>query len=135
MTVPLPSLGFENTAFWTGGERGELLIHRCRDCTRWLHPAAPICRYCYSRAIGPEKTRGSGTVYSYTINRQPWLSTLPVPYAIAVIQLDEDPSLRLTTRLVDVAPDAVRIGLRVVVCFEQIEDVWLPLFAPEGATA
>jgi uncharacterized protein len=44
------------------------------------------------------------------------------------------PGLRVTTRLVDVDPEVVTAGIRVAVCFEQVEDVWLPLFHPEGTT-
>ena len=34
----LPELTPENTAFWTGGERGELRIAFCADCERAIHP-------------------------------------------------------------------------------------------------
>ena len=30
--LPLPELTAENTAFWTGGERGELMIALCDAC-------------------------------------------------------------------------------------------------------
>ena len=49
---------------------------------------------------------------------------------IAIVELDEQPGLRLTTNLVGIEPDAVRRGLRVDVCFEHLEDVYLPLFQP-----
>ena len=68
---------------------------------------------------------------TFTINRQQWLPTLPPPYVIAVIGLDDDPELRITSRLVDVEPCEVAIGMRVGVHFEAVEDVWLPLFAPQ----
>jgi len=59
-----------------------------------------------------------------------------VPYTLAIVELDEDALLRVSTRLVGVEPADVRIGLRVRVIFEQNEDVWLPCFtlaAQEGA--
>jgi hypothetical protein len=37
------------------------------------------------------------------------------------------------TRLVDVATDSVRIGMPVRVQFEQVDDVWLPLFRSDAA--
>jgi hypothetical protein len=135
MTAPLPVLRFENVAFWTGGAQGQLLIYRCQDCGQWLHPPQPICRGCLSRSVAPEPVAGAGEVYSYTINHQPWLPDQEVPYVVAVVRLDEDPRLRITTRLVDVDLDEVRIGMRVRVRFEQHEDVWLPLFAPERTAA
>jgi uncharacterized OB-fold protein len=126
--APLPALDPGNTPFWTGGATGELMISRCGSCRRWLHPPVPVCRFCSSTDVTPEPSTGRGTVLTYTINRQPWLPALPPPYVIAVIALDDDPELRMTSRLTGVEPDEVSIGMRVAVCFEEAGDVWLPLF-------
>jgi uncharacterized OB-fold protein len=56
-----------------------------------------------------------------------------VPYTLAIIELDEDPGLRVSTRLTGVDPADVHIGLRVQVTFEHNEDVWLPCFTPAPA--
>jgi uncharacterized OB-fold protein len=130
--APLPALDPGNSAFWTGGRLGELLIDRCKACRRWLHPPVPVCRFCLSTDVEPAAASGTGRVLTYTINRQQWLPTLPPPYVIAVIALDDDPELRVTSRLVDVQPQEVAIGMRVRVRFEPAGDVWLPLFAPDG---
>jgi uncharacterized OB-fold protein len=53
---------------------------------------------------------------------------------VAVVGLEEAPHVHLTTRLVDVTPDGVRIGMPVEVTFEAAEDVWLPLFRPSRST-
>ena len=52
------------------------------------------------------------------------------PYAIAIVELDEQRGLRLMTNIVNCPAEAVRIGMRVRVVFEQREDVWIPLFEP-----
>ncbi|MCW2831058.1 MAG: hypothetical protein JWP31_1750 [Aeromicrobium sp.] len=132
MALPLPAALFEDRPFWTGGEDGRLLITRCADCRRWLHPPTPVCRFCTSTAVEPEAVSGLATVFSHTINHQPWTRDLDVPYALAIVELDEDPEIHLTTRLVDVDIADVRIGLRVSVVFEQHDDIWLPLFTPVG---
>ena len=50
---------------------------------------------------------------------------------IAIVELPEQAGLRLTTNLVGVAPDDVRIDMDVRVVFEQHDgDVYLPLFEP-----
>ena len=46
------------------------------------------------------------------------------------MSIDEQPDVRLTTNLVDVEPEDVRIGMPVRVLFEHVDDVWLPLFTP-----
>jgi len=130
---PLPSVTPENAHFWRGGEHGALMITRCADCGLWIHPTAPICRRCLSRDVAPERASGQGVVASYTINHQPWLPGLETPYVIAIVELAEQPGLRLMTNIVGVPPEAVRIGMPVRVRFEQREDVWLPLFEPAEA--
>ena len=131
--APLPVLTPETTPFWTGGREGRLMIARCGACGRYHHPPAPICPHCLSLAVGPQPMSGRGVVASYTINHQPWLPGMRVPFTIALVELDEDPLIRLTTNLVRQAPEAARIGQRVRVVFEQHEDVWLPLFEADQA--
>ena len=67
---------------------------------------------------------------TYTINHQPWMPGMEVPFVVAIVELPEQEGLRLTTGLKGCAPEDVRIGMRVRVAFEQHEDVWLPFFTP-----
>ncbi|PPJ21615.1 DNA-binding protein [Nocardia nova] len=123
-------------AFWTGGREGRLLIYRCRSCERWFHPGGPVCFRCRSTEVGPQATSGRGRVAAYTINRQPWIPGFEPPYVVAMIELDDEPDVRVVSNLVGVALDEVAVGLEVEVFFEQWDDVWLPLFRPvEGVGA
>ena len=126
--LPLPELHFENVAFWKGGAKGELLIGRCQSCARWIHPPLPRCPSCRSADVGPQPVSGRAHVHTFTVNRHSWFPGQNVPYVLAIVELVEQDGLRLTTRIVDISPEAVRIGLPVRVQFEQVEDVWLPLF-------
>ena len=128
---PLPELQFENVPFWTGGKRGELLITRCKACAHWIHPPLPRCPLCRSSEIVPEPVSGRARVHTFTVNRHRWFPGQEVPYVLAIVELVEQPSLRLTTRLIEISPEGVCIGLPVRVQFERVEDVWLPLFRKE----
>lgn len=128
----LPKVTPETEHFWTGGATGELRFLRCRACGYFVHPPVPVCPKCLKRDLAPEAVSGRGTVFSYTINHQAWNPTVPTPYAIALVAIDEQPELRLTTNIVGCGPDEVRVGMRVRVIFEQHGDVFLPLFEPEG---
>lgn len=126
----LPELTPENRAFWTGGAEGRLMIARCGDCDRRIHPPQLLCPSCLSEAVEAQAASGMGTVESWTINHQPWMPGLEVPFALAIVSLDDQPGVRLTARLCDVALDAIHIGMAVKVGFEPREDVHIPLFTP-----
>jgi acetyl-CoA acetyltransferase len=87
---------------------------------------------CRSRSATPTPVSGRATVAGYTVNEQAWLPGFPPPYVVAVVVLDEDPDVRLTTNIVGGEPGAVHVGQAVSVTFERCEDVWLPLFTPTG---
>jgi len=120
----------ESEAFWTGGARNELLIHRCRACEHWFHPPVGACFRCRSREVGPQPVSGRATVTAFTVNHHPWLEGFPPPYVVAMVELDEEPDVRLTTNIVDCPPADVHIGMPVEVVFEEHQDVWIPLFRP-----
>jgi uncharacterized OB-fold protein len=124
-----PELTPENTPFWTGGANGELLITHCDACDLAIHPAQVVCPRCLSSTTAKPAT-GTGTVLARTINRQQWSPEMVVPFALAVVELDGEPGVRITTRIVEVDPECVRIGDRVQVAFEHDGDVWFPVFRP-----
>jgi uncharacterized OB-fold protein len=74
---------------------------------------------------------GAGVVYSFSIARQ---ATAPpfadeVPQIITIVELPE--GVRLSTTLVDVDPDDVRVGMEVVPVFEHgIDEVTLLRYRP-----
>ncbi|WP_050460658.1 Zn-ribbon domain-containing OB-fold protein [Herbaspirillum autotrophicum] len=129
-TRPLPLLTELNTFFWTGGADGKLRMQRCLDCQYWQHPAGAICPQCLSRNLAPQELSGRATVEAFTLNYQPWTDGVEVPYVIAIVGLDEQKGLNLTTNIVGIAPESVFIGQRVEVTFEAAGDVFLPLFTP-----
>lgn len=121
--------------FWHGGATGRLLIFRCAACGFWLHPPGPVCRRCLSPDVGPQAVSGRGRVRTFTVNHQPWFPSLPVPYVVAIVELEEQDGLQFLTRLVDCEVGAVEAGLAVEVKFEAHGHVWLPLFGPRPQPA
>ncbi len=77
---------------------------------------------------------GRGTVVAFTVNQHQWLPGFEPPYVIANVALAEDPTVHLTTNIVDCDPDDVHIGQIVSVRFEPHDDVWIPLFEATGET-
>jgi uncharacterized OB-fold protein len=128
--VPPPKVTPENEHFWTGGARGELVFLHCDQCDYYIHPPSPRCPRCRGRTVAPRRVSGRATVYSFTVNYQPWVSGLTVPYVIALVAIDEQPSVRLTTNIVGCPPEDVVIGMPVTATFEQRGRAWLPMFTP-----
>ena len=126
----LPALNEMNAYFWTSGREGRLRILRCQACGLYIHPYAARCPQCRSPEIEPEPVSGRGVVVSYTVNHQAWFPHVPVPYVVALVELDEQSSIRLITNLLTVPVDSVRVGMAVEVYFEQHGDVFVPLFRP-----
>lgn len=125
----LPALESDSAFFWLSGKDGKLRIQRCTQCRTWQHPPFPRCTSCGSEAVVPEAVSGRARIAAYTINYEPWVPELDVPFVIASVELEEQPELYVFTNIL--APvDEVRIGMPVTVSFEHIEDVWLPMFSP-----
>lgn len=124
----LPRLDRDNRFFWTSGADGALRFLQCQDCATFVHPPRPVCPHCLSDQVAPAVVPGTGTVDTYTINRQKWHPGMEVPYVIARIVIDGAPGVILTSNVVNTDPETVAIGDRVKVVFEQQDDVFLPLF-------
>ncbi|WP_407665310.1 Zn-ribbon domain-containing OB-fold protein [Mycolicibacterium stellerae] len=132
----LPTLTEHNRAFWTGGGDGHLLIPWCPQCRLWVLPPGAGCPDC-GGVLDARPVSGRGTVFTYTVNHQPFVPTVPVPYVIAIVQLDEQSDLRIAANIVGCEPDSVSIGLPVEVRFERhdVDDdaVFVPVFTPRSA--
>ncbi|MGV0718081.1 OB-fold domain-containing protein [Mycolicibacterium sp. XJ662] len=129
----LPALTEHNRAFWTGGADGQLLIARCTGCAMWVHPPASDCPESGGTLVA-QPVSGQATVFSYTVNQQPFNPAVPVPYVVAIVELVEQADLRIATNIVDCDPASVRVGLPVEVRFERHDvgddAVFVPVFAP-----
>ena len=131
----LPRVTPLNEHFWRGGADGELRFLRCQDDGTYVHPPAPICPECLGKNVSPEAVSGRATVQTYTLNHQQWVPAPDHPYCIAIVELEEQPGLRLMTNVVNCPAEDVRIGMAVKVLFEEHEDVFIPVFEPAGGAS
>ena len=125
---PRPKLNDDNRPFWTGGAEGRLNMMQCGDCAEFTHPPSGMCRHCQSENMVVTAAAGTGAIDSFTINYQPWLPGLEVPFVIARVRLDGVPGVVLTTNIVNCKPEDVAFEDRVRVTFEEQDGIWFPLF-------
>ena len=125
---PLPLPDPETAFFWEATARRKLEILRCQTCKTWIHYPKPACWNCSGRDLKPEEVSGRGTVYSYTVTHQD-VPGYTAPFAVVIVELEEQAGLRMVSNVIDVPPEDVRIGMPVEVTFQPVaEDVWLPQF-------
>lgn len=133
---PLPVIDPGTEPFWNAARAHRLSIPRCRSCGRHHFYPRELCPHCHSDDIEWCDASGRGTVYSYTIARRPAGPAFApdVPYVLALITLDED--VRMLTNIVTDDVEAVRIGSRVEVRFDDVTtEVTLPKFVLIGEDA
>lgn len=130
VSTKVPGLDMDNTPFWTGGREGLLRICRCTACGHYQHPPLPACPQCGGDSVAYPAVSGRGQVVTYSVNFQSWFPGQSVPFVLAMIELAEQRGLWLMSNVVKCQPDTVHVGMPVQVCFEQREDVWLPVFEP-----
>ncbi len=107
--VPLPDP--DSQGFWDALAADELAICRCADCRRWMQPPMERCRYCGGETAF-EPVSGRGSVFSYIVVRHPAVPGHTPPYVVVLVDLDEEPGVRLTG-IIDADPADVQIDMAV----------------------
>lgn len=128
---PLPEMLSETAGFWEATTRGELVIQKCLDCGALIYFPRMICPHCLSRNLGWKRASGRGTIHSYTIMHRVLYDSFAddVPYVYAIIDLEE--GVRMTSNVINIAPEAVHVGLPVKVTFIPANaDIAIPVFEP-----
>ena len=88
-------------------EKGELAYQWSLDGNRAVFYPRVICPFTGSERLEWRLSAGFGTVYATTVTHP----REGAPYNVALIDCDE--GFRLMSRVEDIAPEAVRIGMRV----------------------
>ena len=136
---PLPDVSWPPTAeFWAGAARDEIRIPRCDSCGRFCWYPREVCRHCKGAAFTWETMSGRATLFSWVVVTHAFLPQFAdlVPFVPALVALEEDPLVRLPTRMVDCDAEALDFDVPVVVTFRPITfagvdgSVIAPMFVP-----
>ncbi len=127
----LPRPTPETEVFWEGCRKQELLLQRCEQCSEFQFYPRIICTSCASDKLEWVRAGGQGTILTFTIVRRPVSEAYAadVPYVVALIKLDEGPTMM--SNVVQCDPETLQIGDPVQVLFENwTEEISIPQFRP-----
>ena len=136
---PLPDTDWPPTReFWAAAARGELAVPRCDACRRYVWYPDGTCRFCGSRAFTWTSVSGRGRLFSWSVVRRPFIPQLAadVPYVAGLVAIEEDPAVRIVTRIVDCDPALLRVDMPLRVVFRLLRfatvrsEVAAPMFVP-----
>ena len=123
---PLPETDWAPTApFWAAAAEHRLSLPRCDSCGHFVWYPAEDCPRCGGTDRTWVDLSGRGTLFSWVVVHQQFLPQYDPPYVTALVAVDEDPAVRLATKLVEVDPAAP--GLRID---QPVEVVFGPLTFP-----
>ena len=127
--IPLPQPTALTRPFWDGCARSELWYQRCTSCSGAVFDPALLCRRCGGADLAWSRSAGRGTVYSWSVVWRPPAPGFEVPYAVAIVDVDE--GYQIITNIVACAPEAIHLGMPVEVTFHPIGDgIAFPYFRP-----
>jgi uncharacterized OB-fold protein len=127
--IPVPSA--EAQPYWDGLRDRKLLMPRCDACGKYWFPPSLLCPHCNATKWTWASTSGHGRIFSYVVYHRVYHPGFAdeVPYAVAVIELDEGP--RMISNVIGIVPDKLVCDMRVEVVYQPItETITLPKFKP-----
>jgi uncharacterized OB-fold protein len=128
---PAPVPDEISAPFFDGARAGRLMLQHCTACDAWSFPVRERCPHCFAAKLEWRPASGRGSLYTFTVMHQvmnPGFASV-VPYNVAQVDLAE--GVRITSNVVGVGNDALRIGMALEVVFEEVgERVSIPKFRP-----
>jgi uncharacterized protein len=130
-TELLPRPSFLSRPFWEASKRHELVLQRCTTCGGWEWTPQMACSRCHTETLEWAPASGRGEVYAFSVVHRPQTPGLGTPYIVCIVHLDEGPMM--LSDLVNIDPENARVGMPVVVAFEDFDDLALYHFEAVAA--
>ncbi|MCU4184320.1 Zn-ribbon domain-containing OB-fold protein [Acidiferrimicrobium sp. IK] len=121
--------------FWDAAKEDRLVAPKCASCGTFRLPPSPYCFVCRQRDVEWVELPGTGAIYSFTVVRHPLHPDLAdaCPYVSGVVELDgtQGAGARMLVNIIGCDPDTVKIGDRVAITWEHVNDeMSTPRFRP-----
>jgi uncharacterized OB-fold protein len=129
--IPVPRPGRFSAPYWDAAREGKLVYQRCAHCGNRPRKPTKTCGACLTDNLEWKGSAGRGSLYSWTVVWRPQHPAFTVPYAPAVIEMDE--GWWLMTAMIGCRPSELREGMAVAIEFHPAGgDFWLPYARAEG---
>jgi len=133
---PSPKPTPDTEAYWEGTRQGELRLQRCTSCGGAFFYPRSACPRCGSGAVEWFVSSGRARLHTYVISHRPAPGyEAQVPYAIAVVELDEGPRMLTNIVGVDNTPESLELDMALEVDFEPRDDQMVPVFRPSSSSS
>ena len=109
-------------------KQGRFVIQKCGSCDAFVFYPRLLCTSCGAVDLKWQDSDGRGTVYSTTVVRRK--ADQGGDYNVAMIELAEGP--RLMSKVIDIPPADVAIGMPVRASIDQTADGPLLVFRREA---
>jgi uncharacterized OB-fold protein len=128
--IPVGAPSALTRPYWDACARGSLVYLRCDGCGLILERPATVCGGCLGRSLSWTPSSGRGSLYSWTVVWRPQHPSFHVPYAPAIVAMDE--GWWHIAAVVGCEPSDLTAGMRLAVEFHPAsEDITLPYYRPE----
>ena len=115
--------------YWDAAARGSLVYLRCEGCGLILERPVTVCGACLGRSLAWTPSSGEGSLYSWTVVWRPQHPSFQVPYAPAIVAMDE--GWWHIAAVIGCEPEDQTAGMRLAVEFHPASDeITLPYYRP-----
>ncbi|MDT5249182.1 MAG: uncharacterized protein QOJ28_1816 [Mycobacterium sp.] len=125
--LPLPEPTPVSAPFWQGLTKHRIVVQFSPSQDRYVFYPRTLAPGTLADDLEWREIDGAGELYTFTVADRPtgppWADVLP--QLLAVVQWDVGP--RISTELVDVAREDIRIGMRVTPVFCDVPDTGVTL--------
>jgi uncharacterized OB-fold protein len=126
-TPPLPEPTPVSAPYWRALTEHRIVIQYSPSLGRYVFYPRTLAPGTLADVLQWCEIDGAGTLFTYTVAERPtgppWADALP--QLLAIVEWDAGP--RVSTELVDVDPDRIRIGMRVTPVFHDVPGTGITL--------
>ena len=107
--------------FWDACNERRLIVQNCTTCNKLQYPPRAQCRQCGSADhLEWRQVSGRGKIHDYAVMHDCRIRVLQAdqPFNLGIVELDEDPGIKMYSHLRGVPVDELPVGAKVQVEFE-----------------